>query len=188
MKNIISLLTFFIVLVNFATGQCVNGVETNPNNPQNNTLPINNNQPDPRFINGFSWMLNQNNYNIPLNDMGLNPGDYYGNMEPINSNAYLNYYYYLNENYQEVMLPENGWEIISDNRGFYPDNTSSIDWQQNLTLRKIPYLLFYNKYSGIARFFVRYGNNEVPASTINAVELTISHQELWILLHLMVII
>jgi len=98
-------------------------------------------------------------------------------MEPINSEGYINYYYYLNENYQEVMLPQNGWEIISDNRGYYPDNVSTVDFSQNNFLRIAPYMLFYNKYSGIARIFIRYGNNVVPNDAINAVEITISHQD-----------
>jgi hypothetical protein len=52
--------------------QCINGVSTNPLAPTNNSLP--NNQ-DPKFLNGFRWWLDYNNYSIPLNNMGLNQNE-----------------------------------------------------------------------------------------------------------------
>ncbi len=35
---------------------CVNEVNTDPNNPTNSSLPLENNNPDFRFLNGFDWV------------------------------------------------------------------------------------------------------------------------------------
>lgn len=88
---------------------------------------------------------------IPLNDMGMNPtpdnpfGMTYGNeMNSIQHSSYSGTPYYshlswssmlnIGANQQrfknEVLLPENGWELISQNRGFFPD-LSLLDWYDN---------------------------------------------------------
>jgi hypothetical protein len=100
--------------------------------------------------------------------MQLSPSDLYGNaMEPINSLGYSGHYEYLSANYQDVMHPQGGWELLTFNRGWYADNSSSVNWTLNPSLQSIPYLLFYNKYKGIARVFFRYGNNTSPLLSVN---------------------
>ena len=173
---------------------CVNRVSTNPlNNPtleHLNALPpdslgIN---PDLRFLNTWKWWFDKDpnaNNTIPLNNMGLNSGEWYGSgMEHFNEDVSQGFYSYLSFDNQEVMLPENGWELVADNRGWYPDNNFEVDmnhqtlsWNVATSLRALPYMLFYNKYTGMARVFVRYGDNTPPTESINAVEITILHPD-----------
>jgi hypothetical protein len=133
---------------------------------------------DPRFLNNFYWWTDPSNIaTIPLEDMGLTSGDYYGDMQPINSQFFINHYMYLNHLHREVMRSENGWEILSMNTGVYPDNNTLVNMNINAPLRPIPYLLFYNKYTGVARIFVRYGENSDPTTSINAAEIHIQYQD-----------
>lgn len=160
----------------------INEVDTHPDaDPTQvhlDNIPQNGSNPDPRFINNFYWWTNPGNLEeIPLEDMGLTNGTYYGDMQPINSQYFINHYMYLSHLHREVMRPENGWEILSMNTGVYPDNVTIVDMNLNSPLRSIPYLLFYNKYTGVARIFVRYGINSDPGSSINAAEIHIQYQD-----------
>jgi len=106
-------------------------------------------------------------------------------MEHVNSDAYKFYYRYLNhlynrkpdENLFNIIHPQNGWELISANRGWYPDNSTIFPFSASPTLRSVPYLLFYNKYTAMARIYVRYGNNEPVGLGANYADITISHQD-----------
>lgn len=173
------------------TQECVNEVSTHPNDEPSishlNALPQDNNQPDTRFLNKWEWWYQQSQTNvIPINNMGQSSGQFYGSpMDHFNHSSQGGFYSYLSVNVREVMLPENGWELVSDNRGWYPDQETDVpmdhasgQWKAEPTLRSIPYLIFYNKYSGMARIFVRYGNNQTPINSINAVEITLVHEDL----------
>jgi hypothetical protein len=191
-KTRLTCVLLMIIHISTSYSQCVNEVSTHPDaqhtEKHKQSLPKNNGQPDERFLNGWYWWYNKDpqSFNaIPLNNMGLNPGQTYGStMQHFNADASSGHYYYLSKDYQEVMLPENGWEILADNRGWYPDfetdvpmNKTSGTWTESPELRSIPYLLFYNKYTGIARVFARYGNNEPPQGTINVAEISIVHPD-----------
>jgi hypothetical protein len=137
---------------------------------------------------------------IPLNDMGMNPtpgnlqGMTYGNeMNSIQHTQYSSTPYYSHLSWSsmmniglnqqryknEVLLPENGWELISQNRGFFPD-LSLLDWYNNpfdmIDSRAVPFLLYYNKYTETARIFWKYGDNTTPAGTINYTEISIFYE------------
>jgi hypothetical protein len=172
------------------TQECINEVSTNPNDEPTtshlNALPQDNNHPDDRFLNEWEWWYKQGQSNtIPLNNMGQTSGQFYGSpMDHFNHSSQGGFYSYLSVNLREVMLPQNGWELISDNRGWYPDQISSVpmdpmagNWLTEPTLRSIPYLIFYNKYTGKARIFVRYGVNQSPLNSINAVQITLVHED-----------
>lgn len=178
MKNIFILLVFLTSLFSYAQERpfCIVNATTNPGedptNEQLETLPQLGGNPDTRFINEWIWWMQPLNpnwpNNVPLNNMELSPTEPYGPvMEPINSIGYTQHYLYLNSLYRDVMLPEAGWELLSFNTGWYPDNTTAIDWLQNPSLKSVPFLLFYNKFTGIARVFFRYGNNTSPNASIN---------------------
>ena len=143
-----------------------------PSAEQVASLPMLNNQPDLRFINEWPWWQDPLNSDwdnsVPLNNMQLNAASPYdSSMEPINSSIYSGHYNYLSWHRVEVMHPSGGWELLAFNNGWYPDNETEVDWSQNSALRSIPYLLFYNKFNGIARVFFRYGNNTDPALSID---------------------
>lgn len=185
MKKIIIILIGFVNLNHINAQECVNEVSTDPENEPSQAhleaLPQNNNLPDERFLNGWNWIYDtQDNYRIFLNNMGQSDGSYYGStMMHFNHSSSSGYYEYLNYEYQEVILPENGWELIANNRGWYPDDESEFlmdhglgEWTTTSDQRSIPYLIFYNKYTGVARIFARYGNNQSPGNSINASEIS----------------
>ena len=153
-----------------------------------------------QFINQWIYWMNfedPNNFvwQFPIYDMGQNPGEIYsftpgnppltGYMEHVNSDFYKFYYRYLNhlfnrkpdENLFDIIHPQNGWELISANLGRYPDDNTPFPFSLNTPLRSIPYLLYYNKYTGLARIYVRYGNNEPAGQGANYADIIISHQD-----------
>ena len=185
---------------NFGQSPCVNQANTFPGVTPTPLYLQNIPYEDSKFLNNWIyWMTLENpntssiDYQIPIYDMGLNPGEYYsvspgnppltGFMGPLNSEFFQGYYNYLNEfivhnpnqNVYDYVHPENGWELLSVNRGWYPDNLTTTDFISNAALRKVPYILLYNKYSGIARIYVRYGNNVDPDASTNFADITIQH-------------
>jgi len=125
LKLMISIL-LLIIGSNQLITQCVNNVSTNPNNPTNNSLPdVGSMTPyiyDQRYLNGFDWWT-PNQY--VLNNMQYNPNQPYGNMSNIQSAIILNDYNYLNKALgAEEMTPQNGWELLLSNLGYYPDNVT----------------------------------------------------------------
>ena len=189
MKKFILFLNVMSLIHYSLLAQCVNEVSTHPDNePTQSHLDVLPGNSDKRFLNGWTWWFDkgsQASNSIELNNMGLNPGETYGTlMEHFNDDASQGYYFYLSKDYQEVMLPENGWELIANNRGWYPDldtevpmNHTTQEWTASPSLRKLPYLLFYNKFTEMARVFVRYGNNEPPEGSINIAEISIIHPD-----------
>jgi hypothetical protein len=178
MKKLLTVLAIMLSLLASAQERpfCILNASTHPNasptNAQIQSLPTNGGSPDLRFINEWAWWMEPLNPNWPnfvsLNNMQLSPSEPYGNaMEPINSIGYSGHYEYLSANYQDVMHPQGGWELLTFNRGWYADNSSSVNWTLNPSLQSVPYLLFYNKYKGIARVFFRYGNNTSPLLSVN---------------------
>jgi hypothetical protein len=157
MKKTVTLIISFIITIS-SYGQeennCVNEVDTHPDvTPTQNHLdalprdPVNSSTHDKRFINGWEWWMDPLNpnvdYNIPIRDMQMSASQIYEPyMEPINSNLFGGHYNYLRHTQRDVMLPEDGWELIAQNRGWYPDNDAEINWSQNTGLRSIPYLCF----------------------------------------------
>jgi hypothetical protein len=181
MKNYLIILFAIIVFSKIAVAQCDNNVSTNPSNPTNNALPdfpgnIPFNNFDTRYLNQFDWV--NGNAGLPngeytLSDMYYNTNQPYGNMANIQDANLTGFYIYLNKYLgAEAMSIINGWELMLVNLGTYPNNTP----HSLTTLSNVPYLVFYNKYSGVLRVFVRYGNNEPPNGSINGVKIDLSYQ------------
>lgn len=202
MKTNITVISF-LLLVKLSLGQdpCVNQANTFPGVTPTPIYLQNIPFEDSKFLNNWIyWMTledpntSSSDYLIPIYNMGMNPGEYYGDspetppmtgmQQPLNSQYFQNYYNYLsrftvydpNKNIYDYIHPENGWELLSVNRGWYPDNTTPTVFGVSQPLRPVPYILIYNKYSGIARIYVRYGNNAHPDATINFADITIQHQ------------
>lgn len=121
-------------------------------------------------MNGFDWWT-PNQY--VLTNMQYNQMQPYGNMSNIQSAIILSDYSYLNKALgAEEMLPQNGWELLLSNLGFYPDNETP---HNNIDIQTTPYLVFYNRYKGIVRVFVQYGYNQPPTSSINGVKINMRY-------------
>jgi hypothetical protein len=178
MKTIIyTLICITFLSVDHLFAQCDNNVSTNPNNPTNDALPDDSVSTipytmDERFLNGLDWW-SPSSYN--LTNMEFNPGQPYGSMSNIQTINQQQYYTYLKHNplspmSAEQMNPENGWELLLVNLGRYPDNTT-VHGKEGFNV--VPYLVFYHRYTGVVRVFVRYGNNTFPNDAINGVKINL---------------
>lgn len=158
---------------------CDNEVNTDWNNPTNDNLPLWDHDSNPstpnvvdnRFLNGLNWVNGNTAGNGYLtNEMFFSEGDPYGNMSNIKPltqpNPWYNYIYY-----GEQMSPENGWEMLLNNLGFFPNATDTHFFED---LKFTPYVVLYNRYTGIIRVFVTYGKNPTPNDAIDGVKIDLS--------------
>jgi hypothetical protein len=169
MKNIILLL--LLLSTEIVIAQCLNNVSTNPLNPTNSALPNNTSLPnnDNKFLNRFNWFPVTNgfysNY-IPLDVSyaGINVGYLNNIMNDQFSPTYYNYIY-------DGPLPtgKNGWELLLLNLGRFPNNDPITD--EYGKANGVPYIVLYNKYSGIIRVFVAFG---VDGQGADAVDITLT--------------
>lgn len=145
--------------------QCDNNVSTDYlNGATNNALPsVNPNA----YLNSFDWVPRDPN-TLELqkyNTYGINQGLLLpnGQINNIYSSQVSDFYKYLGDEIEP--LPENGWELISVNMGFYPNNV-----RMNSEYNDFPYLILYNRYRGIIRVFGILGPGYAAYGTsINAV-------------------
>lgn len=167
MKLLILLLVLFGYSHCFA--QCDNEVRTNPATKNNLELPDVSgatNTLDERYENSFNWWAD-GFYN--LTNMQYNPTQPYVDISNVQDPFSIPYYSYLVEALgAEEMNPQNGWELLLVNLGRYPDNMNPVPIT---TLREIPYIGLYNKYSGKFRLFVQYGYNEAPNLAVDGLKI-----------------
>lgn len=126
--------------------------------------------PDYKFWNTFEyWSKPGQNLieELPMMDMGLNPSEMYWDampwLNPYEPSVPYDWTAYTNIAANEMMTPENGWELMSMNLGFFPNITPEripVNWNGgNNNMRGIPFMAFYNKYTSTFRVFFRRGNN-----------------------------
>ena len=174
MKKLIFL--YFIAGTLWLNGQIVicnpNGVSTDPANPINYIqMPIPGLDPEILYFeNHFEWFGNDGLYLdlFPLYDMdGYEIGEYMSHpfSNQNQSYRYLLYNYNVTpEDWYPLpieeldMYPEDGWELLSVNLGFYPNLTpfSLANHIAQSSNDRIPYILLYNKKRGLIRIFVNY--------------------------------
>lgn len=179
MKKHIILIIAILVFSKITIAQCDNNVSTNPSNPTNNALPdLPGTVPyqlDTRYLNGFDWVngnANMPNQEYSLLNMMYNPTQPYTFMSNIQNANLTGYYTYLNKTLgNDLMRLENGWELMLINLGRYPNNAPHASTDFN----SIPYLVFYNKFTGILRVFVQFGYNETPPNSINGVRIDLQY-------------
>lgn len=73
----------------------------------------------------------------------------------------------------------NGWELLLLNLGYYPNTDDGTPEGGILThnfvdQKFIPYIVLYNKYTGIMRVFLAYGKNQSPDGAIDGVMITLT--------------
>ncbi len=158
---------------------CDNDVSTDWNNPTNDNLPYwdhDNNAATPevidnRFLNGLNWVSGNTAGNgYSTNDMFFTESDPYGNMTNVKPLTQpLPWYNYLY--FGETLSPQNGWEMLLHNLGYFPDAVTDHDFEDK---KFTPYIVLYNRYSGIIRVFVTYGKNPIPFNAIDGVKIDLS--------------
>ena len=165
-------LLFILILLQYGVvhTQCVNNVSTDYEAPSNNKLPDNTVLPNDenKLLNRFNWFPVNNgfysNYEpINISYAGIDIDDLSNIMNDQSSPTYYNYIY-------EGPLPTraNGWELLLLNLGRWP-NGDPITSQEGLS-PNLPYIVLYNRYSGIVRVFVAFG---VDGEGADAVDITL---------------
>lgn len=175
MKNKILTITAALFLINLGlNAQCINGVNTNPPFASNNYLPLDAfGEPDSLYLNGLSWWMPQQ---YGLTNMGFNSNNTYpDSMAWIQTVSQSSYYNYLKfDMIQKMLSPKNGWELLHINLGRYPDNETTMFG--NAPFMSIPYIIIYNRYTGVARIFVRYGNQDVIQNLVSGVRIDLFYE------------
>lgn len=175
----ITTLICVLLLAIQAKSQCDNEVSTNPLSLSNLALPDSTgavNNPDERYLNGFDWINGNipNTTNYTLTNMFYNPTQPLPWMSNIQNPNIATDYSYLNVALGAELMTNNvGWELLLVNLGRLPDNTTT---NPDLTLSAVPYLVFYNRYSGILRVFVQYGYNQPPPGTVAGVKIDLFYE------------
>ncbi|AXG71395.1 hypothetical protein KORDIASMS9_03652 [Kordia sp. SMS9] len=153
--------------------QCDNDVSTDPENPTNNALPkdLLNPDGDERYLNGTNWF--PLTLGGSLEDYDLSNMFWSGTPLPEMDNIWslsIPYYNYINASPRPT--PKNGWELLLVNLGRYPNNVEVAD--SNETFQALPYIVIYNRYSGVVRVFANFGLDQLIGDGPDAVEVVMS--------------
>lgn len=152
---------------NIADG-CVNGSSTDWNNPVNNSDYNSGGE----FTNSFNWFeKSSSGYLININT------NYDYQMKPVYNLDYAEHYRYLkniisvsgNPDLSSFPLPENGWELLAMNTGFYPDGTI---YPSNIEKPQVPFIVLYNKYEEKIRLFAT--NRSFSDNPMRVINVTLS--------------
>lgn len=155
-------------------GQCYNEVSTNYLAPTNNALPDNTIVvPNGNlFLNNFNWfpVSSQGFYSgyDPANMIyqGVTIGYLMNIMDSQSSPTYYDYIYN-----GPLPLHENGWELLLLNLGRFPNGDEITSAQGKSP--GLPYIVIYNKYTGVIRVFFAYGLDGTGADAVD-IELSFS--------------
>jgi hypothetical protein len=82
----------------------------------------------------------------------------------------LTYYNYIDDG--PKLLNENGWELMLVNLGYYPDNVTEITGGN--TFDPMPYIVIYNRYTGVLRVFFNFGLDNTVGEGADAVDVMVS--------------
>ncbi|MFT6923442.1 MAG: hypothetical protein ACJA1C_002455 [Crocinitomicaceae bacterium] len=178
----ILLLPFAAMFIFFSHAQeephCIHNVSTDFENPTNDDLPINLSAP---YLNGFDWIPYDDINNMLMGYTCVNMsfgGVTIPNMNSIMSSS-LSHYDYIDDG--PLMANENGWELMLVNLGRFPDDISEVDTPANNfsanPFYSMPYIVIYNRYSGILRVFFSFGLDATVGDGADAVEVMVSFKD-----------
>ena len=178
LTTLLSFLLFFSIA--YCQYPCVNGVSTDINNPTNNNLPSTNGHGQ-YYLNGTNWFYpdDPNTTYLPF----MSTATVNNSVDMINpfSDQLSQYYAYLNNstlNPSTTPTYENGWELLAVNLGFMPDGTPISNLGQSSVFTDLPYLILYNRYSGILRLFANSGDGLAETGTgWNAIKINLEFQD-----------
>lgn len=177
MKQYLYLFALQLFVSGTLFSQCVNHVSTHHEDPVNNVVPDNayvNNDPNQgnQFENTFNWFPVSNGFYSGYSPVNMvyagNPITYLSNiMDAQSSPTYYNYIYD-----GPLPLNKNGWELLLVNLGTFPNG--DIITVANGQQPGLPYIVIYNKYSGVVRVFFSYG---IDGEGADAVEVELRFQK-----------
>jgi len=171
MKNTFIILIVLCTHLTLAQNNCDHDVSTDPLNPTNSALPVGTD--GGKYRNSFNW--------FPVTQSGLYDdypctnihfaGVQYQEMNNILLNA-LPDYNYLKEG--PLPLTKNGWELLLVNLGRFPDDITPITAGNQFYA--MPYIVIYNRYSGIIRVFVNFGLDHTVGEGADAIEVVLTFE------------
>ncbi len=180
----------FLAFYSFGQTDCYNDVNTNPSNPANNVLPkLQNGNIDERYLNKFNWFKVDPNTGEYMDNFCLNMLFSGVNIPEMGNilNSTIEYYNYLSPTYLDTdgtvkavhPLNNNGWELMMLNLGQYPagedpDNLLPII---NGDLPSLPYIVIYNRYTGVLRVFVNFGLDKDIHNYADAMKITLKFED-----------
>lgn len=170
MKNSIFFLALFFVGQIAAQNNCEHNVSTNPANPTNDALPIGTADYSNNYLNGFNWFPVSND-GLLLDYLCTNiqfGSEQYIFMNNILLNSLDDYDYLISG---PKPLNINGWELLLVNLGRFPDDQTII--QGSTFQNALPYIVIYNRYSGVLRIFMNFGPDHVVGNGPDAIKISI---------------
>ncbi len=163
----------FFLCIGSVNAQCDNNVNTDPDNATNDALPVDLTHPsgDDRYLNGTNWFPLTPGGGFEDYDLSnmMWSGVPLAEMDNIWSSP-LSHYQYINDSPRPI--PKNGWELLLVNLGRYPNDVDIAD--SNETFQALPYIVIYNRYSGIVRVFANFGLDQLVGDGPDAVEVVMS--------------
>jgi hypothetical protein len=168
MKQTLYLIFSFGFSIQFiAQNNCDHSVITNWSGPINSALPYTPESPsvpDSKYLNAFNWTSASP---IQLSNMQYNQ-----QMVALKNPQQPEYYGYIYNG--EDLKPENGWELLLFNIGSYPNLVPN----PNGEIPDVPYIVLYNRYSGVVRVFANYGSGFLPTGiSFDAVKVILKFDE-----------
>jgi hypothetical protein len=174
MKTILIILAQLCVsIITFGQTHCDNDVSTDYLHPTNNALPQDLVYPtgDSRYLNGTNWYPLTPGGN--LEDYDLSNMMWSGipllEMDNIWSNQTIPYYNYVSSSPKPLI--QNGWELLLINLGRYPNDVDV--FTSNESFQALPYIVIYNRYTGLMRVFANFGLDNLVGEGADAVEITL---------------
>jgi len=173
LKKLCQWSVIFFMCIGFVHAQCDNNVNTDPENPTNDALPVDLTHPsgDDRYLNSTNWFpltLGGGLEDYDLENMFW-AGSPINEMDNIWSTS-LPHYNYINDSPRPT--PKNGWELLLVNLGKYPNDIDIAD--SNETFQALPYIVIYNRYSGKIRVFASFGTDQLVGEGPDAIEIVMS--------------
>lgn len=169
--------SLLILCIHIATAQdqdpnnCIHNVSTNYEHPTNDALPT---YSPNYYLNGFNWVP-KNPYNQLYVNYDCSNMFFAGVEIPEMNNimvSNLTYYNYLSDG--PLPLNENGWELLLVNLGRYPDDIKEVEDNE---MAALPYIVIYNRYTGLMRVFFQFGLDHTVGGGADAVEVMVSFRE-----------
>ena len=155
MKNLLTVTFAFCCAINLLFAQapqnpdpCVKGISTNPYAPVNPYAPLS------QLLNEFDWMKPTSTGNL-VNWPTVDMDPEFQNMlaHPMTGNLPAEYDHLFQgvADIDKDLYKEQGWELISLNNGFLPNNESLVENGYVATPNDLVFFVFYNKYQGTLR-------------------------------------
>jgi len=177
MKKLIITTLLLQTILSFGQTDCKNNVSTDYLNSSNNNLPngvFNGVNIAPNYLNGFNWVPRNGTTLIQYSPSNIVFDNSPIVMKNIMSPSIPEYAYLYGQGVKEPLIID-GWELLLVNLGYYPDNVTIIPAAADDNIA-FPYIVLYNRYSGIIRVYTNFGTDSDAGQGGNAMTITVGFE------------